>query len=71
MHVLFIVVIIDVIMTSYMFSLGKATMFLCICNTFIGSNLNYKKVSCTLKIWGGVCHFENMLINQFPWVKFW
>ena len=28
-------------------------MFLCICNTFIGSNLNYKKVSCTLKILGG------------------
>ena len=45
-------------------------MFLCICNTFIGSNLNYKKVSCTLKILG-VGHFENMLINQFPGVKFW
>ena len=46
-------------------------MFLCICNTFIGSNLNYKKVSCTLKIGGGGgCHFENMLINQFPGSNF-
>ena len=49
-------------------------MFLCICNTFIGSNLNYKKFPVHWKknfFGGGGCHFENMLINQFPGVKFW